>query len=279
MASALAAPLPYQRPSLRSCCSAAAFSGNRKRPAIARRQGKVAAASGGAAATALASQLEADLHALMAQGKELEKEELDQRVQEIKARSAEAGTNQVFGELNQGTFEALPLSGRLKQVTGPAAPLLLGGLTFGAGKPADLKLGFRPPAPYNQRRLREGVPTYSVTTAFAVEEHEGLEGSCEVAGAYTVDDGNPQRLHISFSEVTLTPRVAAAAALARWVELFSAANDEGTIDAATGMVRLRLAAPLPAWLDFVVMTEEWQLARSNWGSYVLLLRRDDPDAA
>lgn len=51
-------------------------------------------AAAGQAATALASQLESDLQALMEQGKELEKEELDQRVQEIEARSAEAGTNQ-----------------------------------------------------------------------------------------------------------------------------------------------------------------------------------------
>lgn len=236
----------------------------------------MAAASQAASAATLASQLEADLQALMKQGKELEKEELDQRVQEIEARSAQAGTNQVVAEMNQGTFEALPLSGRLKQVTGPAAPLLLAGLTFGAAKPADLKLGFRPPAPYNQRRMRDGVPTYSVTTAFAVEEHEGLEGSCEVAGAFSVEEDNPQRMHISFSEVTLTPRVADDAALARWVELFSAANDEGTVDAASGVVRLQLAAPLPAWLDFVVMTPEWQLARSNWGSYVLLRRQGEP---
>ncbi|KAL4421728.1 hypothetical protein ABPG77_002344 [Micractinium sp. CCAP 211/92] len=238
----------------------------------------VAVAAAGQAATALASQLESDLQALMEQGKELEKEELDQRVQEIEARSAEAGINQVVDELNQGTFEALPLSGRLKQVTGPAAPLLLGGLTFGAAKPADLKLGFRPPAPYNQRGVRDGVPTYSVTTAFAVEDHEGLEGSCEVAGAFSVDESNPQRMHISFSEVTLTPRVADDAALARWVDLFSAANDEGAVDALTGVVRLRLGAPLAAWLDFVVMTREWQLARSNWGSYVLLRRQQEPAA-
>lgn len=54
----------------------------------------VAAASQAASAATLASQLEADLQALMKQGKELEKEELDQRVQEIEARSAQAGTNQ-----------------------------------------------------------------------------------------------------------------------------------------------------------------------------------------
>lgn len=80
------------------------------------------------------------------------------------------------------------------------------------------------------------------------------------------------------AEVTLTPRVADDAALARWVDLFSAANDEGAVDASTGVVRLRLGAPLAAWLDFVVMTPEWQLARSNWGSYVLLRRQGEPAA-
>lgn len=43
------------------------------------------------------------------------------------------------------------------------------------------------------------MPTYSVTTAFAVEEHAGLEGSCEVAGAFDLDEANPQRMHINFS--------------------------------------------------------------------------------
>lgn len=84
---------------------------------------------------------------------------------------------------------------------------------------------------------------------------------------------------LAAAEVTLTPRVADDDALARWVQLFSAANGEGVVDGATGVVRLQLAAPLPAWLDFVVMTQEWQLAQSNWGSYVLLRRCGEPAAA
>lgn len=47
---------------------------------------------------------------------------------------------QVVPELNDGQFTAQPLSGRLKKVTGPAAALTLGGLTFGAVKPADLEV-------------------------------------------------------------------------------------------------------------------------------------------
>jgi hypothetical protein len=43
-------------------------------------------------------------------------------------------------ELNDGLFSAQPLAGRLKKVTGPQAALTLGGLTFGAVRPADLEV-------------------------------------------------------------------------------------------------------------------------------------------
>lgn len=75
-------------------------------------------------------------------------------------------------ELNQGTFEALPLSGRLKQVTGPAAPLLLGGLTFGAAKPADLKV--RPLGPANHPTLGLSRRKVSGRDLAAVDTHDML---------------------------------------------------------------------------------------------------------
>lgn len=43
-------------------------------------------------------------------------------------------------ELNDGSFNAQPLAGRLKKVTGPAASLTLGGLTFGAVQPNELEV-------------------------------------------------------------------------------------------------------------------------------------------
>jgi hypothetical protein len=74
-------------------------------------------------------------------------------------------------ELNDGLFSAQPLAGRLKKVTGPQAALTLGGLTFGAVRPADLELAFRPltsEPPIFKGELN-GVPaSYTVTSAFAV---------------------------------------------------------------------------------------------------------------
>jgi hypothetical protein len=57
--------------------------------------------------------------------------------------------------------------------------------------------------------------------------------------------------------------------LQQWQQLLGQANP-GCMDPATGTLLVQLAKPAASWLDYLVMTDGWQMTRSNFGSVALL---------
>ncbi|GAB4820154.1 hypothetical protein N2152v2_007200 [Parachlorella kessleri] len=206
-----------------------------------------------------------------------EPEDLEKLVQEIEDLSKELGTNKIVPELNDGKFEASAISGRLKKVTAMDAGLTMGGLTFNTVAPQDLKLAYRPlNSPPLFKGEREGVPNaYTLTSSFSVPD-KGLAGFCEMVGTYELDKENPQRMHVAFTEVLITPDFEGMsgqqreAALASWLEVLGEQNQPNAVDRSTGRIKLSLAKPAPATLDLLVMVPGWQMTRSNFGSVALL---------
>jgi hypothetical protein len=58
--------------------------------------------------------------------------------------------------------------------------------------------------------------------------------------------------------------------LQQWQQLLGQANPAARMDPATGALLVQLAKPAASTLEILVMTEGWQMTRSNFGSVALL---------
>ncbi|WIA20524.1 hypothetical protein OEZ85_004919 [Tetradesmus obliquus] len=207
---------------------------------------------------------------------------IDQQTDLVSELSQAAGTNVVLQEINDGTFKGYTLSGQTAQRF--SSVITLGVLSFNLYQPKDLKiktLGTDSGGVFKGRR-DDTATAYVITTPFEVVEqqgegegaevtHTGIKGRSLAIGEYALAADNPQRLTIKFKKMRLEPASVEPAELQRWLDTFAAANP--SMDPATGVMEVDLPAKSPeGWMDYLMMTPEFQLVQGNFGSKTLLQR-------
>eukprot|EP00882_Tetradesmus_deserticola_P019052 GHRQ01020497.1.p1 GENE.GHRQ01020497.1~~GHRQ01020497.1.p1 ORF type:complete len:285 (+),score=100.40 GHRQ01020497.1:274-1128(+) len=208
--------------------------------------------------------------------------DLEEQAELVSRLSEAAGTNVVVQELNDGTFKGYTLSGQTAQRF--RTVITLGTLSFNLYQPKDLKvrmLSTDAGGVYKGRR--DNCDTgYVVTASFEFVEQTGegdaaevtptgMQGRSVAIGEYAPVPGNPQRLTTKFKKMRLEPASQEPADLQRWLDTLLEANPG--MDAATGVLEVDLPAKSPeGWLDYLMMTREYQLVAGNFGSKTLLER-------
>ncbi|GBF95790.1 hypothetical protein Rsub_08226 [Raphidocelis subcapitata] len=228
-----------------------------------------AAARDPAAAAALAAGLEA-LVALKTGG--APQSEIDAEIEAVRALSAAAGADRVDPALNDGTFEGFTLAGRMTKMLSGDAPIPLSALSFGLYQPASLPVR---PTGGDAARVFKGPRfgrdnTYVISTPLRLEE-AGVEGVSHAIATYT--PVSERRLEIRFQALRLEPGGGLGPdGPRRWLASLAGANPG--MDRESGALEVAMPeGALPVgWMDYLAMTEDFQLVTGNAGSTTLLRR-------